>query len=462
MLKKLIIVVVVVAAILGVLITRDWESPELGQAILDQLGEVAGVSMTAKGFRFNVLKGLVLADVEASAERDGRTMSLAVEEFIVEHRLAPLISGTVELDRVVVKRPQVEVVEPAAPQAPSATAETQAAVGDPEPATDTSAEPGGFTLTVRQIAMRDGALMLRKAGEQGATRIRGLDFDTENLHVAPGAAGLAGISADGKLAIEEVAFESGSVTDVAGRFALAEGKFDIPALTATVWQGKVDAKAQVDFNPVPYTYRLSLHGEDLDLNPLIGATAGLGAATLDMEADGAGASTRDVRANGSVQLAAGQLPDAPTLERIDRVLGKTVVVGAPYEATRADFTLAGNVARLAPFQFRTERARLALEGTANLDGPLDLDLSVATLRDGLDIGGVGGDVLDLLADDQGWVPIPMAVTGTLDDPKVRPDTKALLAGARSGLASDAKQEAKQKLEEKAADLLEGLLGRKKK
>ena len=43
MLKKLLIVVVVLLAIVLFLAARDWDSPELGQALLDKAGEATGI-----------------------------------------------------------------------------------------------------------------------------------------------------------------------------------------------------------------------------------------------------------------------------------------------------------------------------------------------------------------------------------------------------------------------------------
>ena len=63
-------------------------------------------------------------------------------------------------------------------------------------------------------------------------------------------------------------------------------------------------------------------------------------------------------------------------------------------------------------------------------------------------------MLDLLADDQDWVPVPIHITGTLPDPKVRPDVGAL--------ASQAGRGTKREIEEKATDALSGLLKKKKK
>jgi hypothetical protein len=96
---------------------------------------------------------------------------------------------------------------------------------------------------------------------------------------------------------------------------------------------------------------------------------------------------------------------------------------------------------------------LDLAGTVHLEGPINFNLSVATAREGLKIEGVGADVLDLLADDEGWVPVPITITGTLEDPKVRPDAKALLGQAARG--------AKREVTEKATDAIRGLLKKKK-
>lgn len=73
------------------------------------------------------------------------------------------------------------------------------------------------------------------------------------------------------------------------------------------------------------------------------------------------------------------------------------------------------------------------------------------------IEGVGSSVLDVLADDRGWVAIPIKISGTLEEPKVRPDANALLQQAGSG----AKRMAKQKAEEKGKEGLKKLRDKKR-
>ncbi len=55
MLKKIVVVLVVLLVVVAFLLMRDYDSPELGQALLDEVGEATGIEMTATGFRFNLL-----------------------------------------------------------------------------------------------------------------------------------------------------------------------------------------------------------------------------------------------------------------------------------------------------------------------------------------------------------------------------------------------------------------------
>ena len=117
------------------------------------------------------------------------------------------------------------------------------------------------------------------------------------------------------------------------------------------------------------------------------------------------------------------------------------------------FRMENNRVALAPFRFESGDARLDLQGSMLLTGPIDFDLSLATPREGLRIEGAGAEVLDLMADDLGFVPVPIAITVTLDDPKVVPDVKAMASQAGHG--------AKREVTEKATDALRGLLKKKK-
>jgi hypothetical protein len=215
---------------------------------------------------------------------------------------------------------------------------------------------------------------------------------------------------------------------------------------------KFTAGAKLDFQRAPFTYAMNAKGDSMDVNGMVGAKEGFGPASLHLEVQGAGPETKDLKAEGLLALQEGRFPAAPMFARIDTALGKKAVVGSPYQATEVSLRIANDRVLLAPFRFESGDARLDLQGTMELAGSIDFDLSLATPREGVQIEGVGSNVLDLLADNEGWVPVPIDITGTLQDPRIRPDVKALASQAGHGV--------KREVTEKATDALKGLLKKK--
>jgi len=449
MLKKIGIVVVVLGLVAGFLLLRTYDSPELGQALLERVSQASGVELSATSFRLSLLNGLMLGGVKASSRAPGRRLDLALDRLVFEHRLLPLLSGTIAIDRVVLEHPQIQLVE-SAEAAGREREQPKPEQPAPDQAPPAAAETGGLALEVREIRVEDATIVLKMEGVDGETRIDGLDFLMEKLSLDPQAQSLAGLSAEGELTIREVAFDTLRLTETRSRFQLADARFAMPKLTCKTPYGPFAAKLDVDFNAVPFTYTLSGQGDPLDVNRMLGAQDGFGPATIAVEAEGAGPESKDATGRGRVSLAQGRFPDMEMLSRVDQALGKKAVVDAAYEATEATFELRNDVVTLAPFRFTSDIARLDLEGWAKLEGPLELDLAVATPREGLRIEGVGARTLDLLADDAGWVAVPMGVSGTLEEPKVRPDVKALASQAGRG----AKREVKQKATDALRDFLQ--------
>src|SRR3990172_6760271 len=94
MLKKLLIVRAVLGVVVVFLLSRDWDSPELGQALLDKVSTATGIQIKAEGVRVNIIKRVVLEKVEAKASGEGRELTFNLDRLVFEHRLAPLLSRT--------------------------------------------------------------------------------------------------------------------------------------------------------------------------------------------------------------------------------------------------------------------------------------------------------------------------------------------------------------------------------
>ena len=138
MLRKFVVVFAILVVVVAFFLMRDYDSPELGQALLDEVGAATGIEMTATGFRFNLFSGVELDNVTATSQSEGRSFSFSLDQLVFEHRILPLLSGTVAIDRIVLDRPQFELVEASSSAGPEteAEAEAEAESGSEEDAVD--------------------------------------------------------------------------------------------------------------------------------------------------------------------------------------------------------------------------------------------------------------------------------------------------------------------------------------
>jgi uncharacterized protein involved in outer membrane biogenesis len=367
-----------------------------------------------------------------------------------------LLSGTVSVERVVLDRPQIEYTETTTSTASASKEKSSAEEKTTSSPEDESVE-SGLSLEISEIAIKDGTVVMRTEDSSGGStaKINGLNMTFHDIsydaHTRPP---VHGFSADGELDIAELTFDTLTIRDATGQLSVAEGRFEMKPLRFSMDEGEFTAEMQIDFNPTPFTYTLEAQGDPLDFNAMAkAADGGFGPGKLQLQAKGVGTDSKDVKGTGSLTLAEGEFPQIPVLSQVDEKLGKTVLVGAPYKATELKFQLANNIVTIAPFPFETEGAKVELEGWVNIEGPLDLDFAMGVVREGIAIEGVGENVLNILTDDEGWVMIPISVSGTSEEPRVRPDTNALLAQAGHGT--------KRLVQEKATDAILGFIKKKK-
>ncbi len=453
---KVILILGLVLLGLGVFILfHDFDSPRLGQILVDQIRQATGVRVTARAFRLNLVHGLFLEGAEASSTVEGREFHLTLDRMVFAHRLAPLFAGTVAIDKAIFERPQIEISETASHEKPPMKAEPRKqetpGPGAEEPS---SAESRRLALDLRELSVVDGTLTLHQGKD--VTRLEELNITLNDLKVNPELQSLAALSGHGTIGLAKGTFGTLAVRDARAQLQLANAVVDMPSLGLTTDYGQISSTMHLDFNPAPFTYTMEASGKAIDLNKMVGATSGLGPGALQLTAQGAGPAPAGMTAHGRMTLSAGTLPSIPALRTVDKILGKPTLVASPYKATAASFSLAHEVLTLAPFRFESESARVDLQGTAALEGAVDIDLGLATPRQGLKIDGVGANVLDALADSSGWVAVPLHISGPLDQPTVGPDIKALTTAAKQGTkrgAKEAPQKAAGRAKSRAKDAL---------
>jgi hypothetical protein len=443
--RKLLVLALALAAVAVALLLWEFDSPRLGQAVLDRAGAALGTKVTARGFGLGLLKGLRLEGVEASSSLAGGSYQLTLERLVFRHRLLPLLTGRLSVERVALERPHLRLSEgERVPPRRGATAATAAAL------------PAGLSLHVEEAAVRDGSLELRSRDLPTPVVVSGLDLELRELALDPARGPfLAGLAGRGEVTIDSITFARTRVREAAGRLRIAGGRLETEDVRFVTDEGRFEAKLVARLERLPLAYTLVLKGDPLDLNVASGAGkgGGFGPALLDLKGEGVGAESSGLSGQGRLALRAGSLPSAPLLKAIEAVLGRTRLVGARYQATETPFRIERGRVLFEGFRLESDQVGLDARGAISLAGPLDLSVAVRTPRADVSVGGVSADLLDALTDEAGFVRLPLRVTGTQERPRVAPDLGVLAAQARQGGA--------RVLARKAGEKLKGWLSRDK-
>lgn len=445
-------------ALLGVLVVVlflvDFDSPRLGKALLDEVGARTGVRMEADGFRLNLWRGLRLDGLRFATDGPSGRLTVEAAGLLAEHRMPALLRGRVEIERIVLYEPRIELVTPPEDAAPipvpvpgplpaagPAPAGAPAAVGDENADGEAAAGP---LLSVDRILLSRGTLATRVEGAPVPdVEIRDLNVELRGLALDDAPTAIQGLRSEGDLRTGEILLGVGlRATEGSGKLLLRDGHFRLEQFGLKLPQGRfLLGEFDADLNLDPFAYRLALGVDPLDANAVlaVGSKGGLGAGIVTFKATGTGTETRDMTGEGTLALAAGVLPGSPLFTAIEAVIGRADLKGSAYEAFTVPFRMQQDRMSFEPFEMRTSLLSLGLTGWADLAGPVDLRIAVRAPRDAVALARVPSDVLDLV-DDGGWVTIPLRVVGTLEAPKVTADMEALRAQGRRAVREAVRQQ----------------------
>ena len=386
----------VVSAGVAALFFVELDSPTLGRALLERTGAATGAKIEAAEFRLSLLRGLSLKQVRASGTAAGERYEVTLDRLIFAHRLLPLLSGRVWVDRVSLERPRVRLVE---------------------------TSRGPVTRKPKAVAASSATLPLA-------------------LHVA-------------EIAVEdgEIVTATRRVREIEATFQISKGRLDSRTVRFRTDEGPFEARVSADLGKLPFSYRVTLDGVPLDLNVVSGLSGRggrFGPAHVALDGQGVGNEPRGLQGQGVLQLKAGTLPATPLLAAIEKTLGRTRIVGAAYKAAQTPYRVDDGRVTIERLRLEAETAGLDVGGSMGLEGSLDMNVAVRAPRDHVRIAGVPPEVLDTLTDESGWVRVPLRITGTRLSPRVAPDMAALGAQARQGGA--------RVIEKKALDKLRRIFG----
>lgn len=415
-----------------VFLTLDPE--ELGQKILEKVNQEAGVEVAAESFEVRPLKGVTLLNGSLQGELESGMVSGSLERMVFDYRLLPLLKGEVVVHQILLEGPNLEVVSQPGEVTPLEDSEETDSTAD-RTTTETDRAPVSTkaksrfisAVSVSEIRVTDGNLKVVEAGSSsGGLRILGLDFELGDLFLDSNAASASlGLAARGSVRIEKVLLDEMTIKGGRGNMALDHGRLSITDLGIETVNANLEvAEIAVDLTQEPPPYRLDVGGS-YDLNSLVEATnEGFGRASLEFAATGAGPDLDRMQAEGTFRLENGQIPAFPMMVRIERLLGRSLLVGYPYEGTDIVFAISDGRVVVEPFVMGFENLQMAGGGTIDVTGPIDMQIDVRLPRESISNSTLD-PFIDGMTDEDGWTTVPFDIAGTMAEPDVEFDMTSI-------------------------------------
>ena len=459
-----LLVFVGVGGLLALVATLDAES--LGREAIRRMNDIEGITLEADGVVLRPFSGLELGNARAWIRVESGELRVSVRSLRLRHRLLPLVWRRLSVRSIYLEDPTLELVS--GPREETSTRSRRSGEKKqrrPQEGEESAApEAPAVEVEVSGLQIQNGHIIIRQPGvAEPSTEVQGFDLRLSDLDFDP-AAGYRGLSGSGDFAAAFIRAGDSEARDARGRWIMQGGRVTMTGVGFSTASAELEMRdLRADLNLDPFTYAVEIEG-DIDLNTFVAAESDrhLGAAVLTLQAAGRGPDTDQLEGGGTVRLESGKIPAPAVIQQLERLLGRDILTGRPYERTQIHFSIADNAITVEPLDLVSEQVKLGIDGRIGLDGALDLTMRVRAPRDQIDLHDAAQPVLDTLTDNEGWIEVPFRVTGTFEAPAVVPAWDELGDSAVDAVIDAAKAKLKEEGLAGAARLLDRLLDRDKK
>lgn len=455
--------VIILLVVITILLFVEFDSPELGKAVLQRASDAAGIQLSAKQFRLKLIKGLVLEDVEANGSYAGGNFYGNAKQLLLEHDLLSLLRGKIQIHTVVLQSPDIKlipVLETSANKDRSVKARIGTRKESQQPHAKETKAAKKLELQISKLNIKDGTLIsMRSNQKEEILRVEGLDLDLKDISTSNTSVNTFGLFANGTIDAKRAQASEISMTEIHGNLNATPEKVLLENIHMKHPAGNIEIKVlNINMAANPVSYSMEAKSSDVNMNYVLNTEHGeMGPAQIILNLEGT--QGQDAKGYGTISLGEGKLPSAAVFVRIDSFLkGKNKLVGLPYKALPAKYTFNERRITIPELEIQTTAGRLRASGWTDLKGVVSFALKVLIPREQVSIKELPSTAIDLITDDKGQVNVPFQVNGPIENPLVEIDTKQL--GRTAGDA--VQREARKTLEEAAKDAIRNFLKKRNK
>jgi hypothetical protein len=457
--------IVILIAVITTLLFVEFDSPDLGKALLQRASDAAGIELSAERFRLRLIKGLVLEDVQVNGNYPGGKFYTNAKQLLLEHNLLSLLRGKIRIHTVVLQSPEIRLIPKPETSGKkdrlkSRIAKRKSQESQP-PGVEETKPAKKLDVQVSKLKIKNGTIVsLRSNQKEEVLRIEGFNVDLKDIATGRTPADTPGVFANGIIDAKGAQASGISITGINGSLNATPERALLENIHFRLSAGDVEIKVlKINLAVNPVRYSMEARSSNVNMNYVLNGDqdGDMGPAQITVRLEGTYG--QDPEGYGTISLGEGKLPAAPVFVRIDSFLkGKNKLVGLPYKALPAKYTLNRKQITLPGLEIQTTAGRLHASGWTDLKGVVSFAVQVLIPREQVSIKELPSTAIDLITDDQGQVNVPFQVDGPIENPLVELDLKRLDRTTGDAI----RREAGKSVEKAAKDAIRNFLKKRKK
>jgi uncharacterized protein involved in outer membrane biogenesis len=373
-------------------------------------GAAAGGKVEIQDIEFSLWRGVQLRGLVTKLSTPQGTVAAKIESVNCSYSLFALLRRRLQLNRVTLEKPNIELTQEAPEQVATPTAEGKEKT---HATSDQAAQAAPIQVVLESGKINDGHLTIRDAS--GA-----LKADLQGVKVVADTGGLYDNGdASGEMSIAKIALPKNlAITDFSTPFKGRVGVMEADPFEATAFGGKITGHYHLDPGGAPST--LDLNASDIDMGQ-VSKTANPGSSTmlsgsLTLQSTFRGPETGTLTGEGDAEITHGRLQGVAMLNKMGSLLHIGGMVDPELKSVTTHFEVAGGTTRFSHLRIEAAAFDLTGDGTISPDGRLDAEM-VLTLHGGA-MGGVPGLAAALFSRvPGGGGSIPFHLSGNVSDPQ---------------------------------------------
>jgi uncharacterized protein involved in outer membrane biogenesis len=370
-----VLLVTALAAIgYGVHLAGRLNTPEFQKSLLGQAKAAVGAEVRVQTMDISLFSGVTLSGLAIANPAPFGGDLLTADAFVLRYRLRPLLAGRVEVERVALEKPSLDLAMDAK------GAFNYEKLGGRAPSKPSAAAPAGaaavpLRLVLKQLAVENGSVTMADHTKARLLAVEGAGFRSA-FEVEGGVVRGSGEASLAEVSVADLLF----LRSVRAPLSLSKETVTLSPIRADVAKGRATGDVTVHLKGgFRYVARLEVKG--VDVSTLLaeaksaGGVAGTLAAQATFEGSG-GLPTMKGRGQGTVSDC--RVEQGRVLALLATVLQVPELANPDFDECRAEFTQSGSRLSTPVLLLTGEAVQMRGAGTVNLETTaLDYQMTLA-------------------------------------------------------------------------------------